>query len=94
VLGGHVGARLGGYHRWDALRVGCLMNTRGLTELIVLQVGYSTGVLTPAVFLAFVVMALITTALTGPFLQLIDRTETRYRLTWRRRPTYAEGDAQ
>jgi Kef-type K+ transport system membrane component KefB len=52
-----------------------LMNTRGLTELIVLQVGYSTGILTTPMFLALIVMAVVTTVATGPLLLLLDRRE-------------------
>jgi len=75
--GGYLGARLGGRGSWDALRIGALMNTRGLTELVVLQVGYNAGILTGAFFLAFVIMALATTACTGPALGMIDRKEAR-----------------
>jgi Kef-type K+ transport system membrane component KefB len=77
VGGGYLGARLAGWPPLDALRVGTLLNTRGLTELIVLQVGYSTGILSTPLFLALLVMALVTTALTGPLLSLIDRRELR-----------------
>jgi hypothetical protein len=48
------------------------MNTRGLTELIVLQAGYSAGILTAPLFLALVVMAVTTTVLPGLLLPLID----------------------
>lgn len=82
-VGGYVGARKGGYSPFEALRIGTLMNTRGLTELIVLQVGYSAGVLSATLYLAFVVMSLVTTALTGPALMLVDRAE------FRRRPVVA-----
>ncbi|WP_405847088.1 cation:proton antiporter [Streptomyces sp. NBC_01518] len=77
VLGGYAGARLGGQGLWDGLRVGTLMNTRGLTEIIVLQVAYDAGILTRPVFVAFLVMALVTTALTSPLLQLVDRAVSR-----------------
>jgi Kef-type K+ transport system membrane component KefB len=75
--GGYAGARLGGQPVGTSLRVGALMNTRGLTELIVLQVGYSTGILTGPLMLVMVVMALVTTALTGPLLLAIDRWADR-----------------
>jgi Kef-type K+ transport system membrane component KefB len=79
LLGSYLGARLGGQSRWDSMRIGAMMNTRGLTELIVLQFGYSMGILTAPLFLAMVVMALVTTALTGPLLGLIDQAELRRR---------------
>ncbi|MFI8420052.1 cation:proton antiporter [Streptomyces sp. NPDC085479] len=75
--GGYLGARLGRFGHFDALRAGALMNTRGLTELIVLQLGYSAGVLTGTLYLALLAMALVTTALTGPALLAIDRAEHR-----------------
>ncbi|MFE4333089.1 cation:proton antiporter [Streptomyces sp. NPDC056831] len=73
TAGGYFGARLGGQSRQVSRQVGVLMNTRGLTELIVLQVGYSTGILTAPLVLALVVMALVTTAMTGPLLSLLER---------------------
>ncbi len=72
VLGGYVGARLGGRSHPVSIRVGVLLNTRGLTELVVLQIGYNAGVVTPQLFLALVVMALLTTAVTGPLLSSLD----------------------
>ena len=48
------------------------MNTRGLMELIALNVGYDLGILTPSMFTMMVLMALVTTAMTGPLLTLID----------------------
>ncbi|MET9692993.1 cation:proton antiporter [Streptomyces sp. NPDC006514] len=74
-LGGYLGARIGGRPPADARRVAVLVNTRGLTELIVLQAGFSAGILTAPLVLALVVMALVTTALTGPLLGLLDHRE-------------------
>lgn len=73
VAGGYLGARLGGMSHRTGLRVGVLLNTRGLTELVVLQAGFSAGILTPAMYLALVIMALVTTATTGPAYALISR---------------------
>ena len=47
--------------------------THGLMELIALNVGYDLGILTPKVFTMMVLMALVTTAMTGPLLSLVDR---------------------
>ncbi len=76
-LGGYLGARRGGRPPRTARRVAVLMNTRGLTELIVLQAGLSSGILTGPIVLALIVMALTTTAMTGPLLTLLDRAERR-----------------
>ncbi|MEU4805242.1 cation:proton antiporter [Actinosynnema sp. NPDC023587] len=73
VGGGYLGARLGGQDRRTSLTVAVLLNTRGLTEIVVLQAGYSAGLLSVQLFLALVVMALVTTAMTGPLLSLIER---------------------
>jgi Kef-type K+ transport system membrane component KefB len=47
------------------------MNTRGLVELIVLNIGLDLGVLSPTLFTMLVVMAVITTAMTSPVLSLM-----------------------
>jgi Kef-type K+ transport system membrane component KefB len=73
VVGGYAGARLAGQSPQVAREVAVLMNTRGLTELIVLQAGISAGILTGPLTLALVVMALATTAMTGPLLNLLQR---------------------
>lgn len=72
-VGGYAGARVAGEPRTTAARVGVLMNTRGMTELIVLKVGHSAGILTAPMFVALIVMAIVTTVMTGPLLELIDR---------------------
>ncbi|MFC8917298.1 cation:proton antiporter [Streptomyces sp. NPDC057116] len=77
LLGGYAGARLGGLPRGTAWRIGALVNTRGLTELIVLQAGLSAGILSAPLVLALVVMALVTTAMTGPLLNVLDRRDER-----------------
>lgn len=77
IGGGYLGARLGGEPHLTAARIGVLLDTRGLTELIVLQAGYAAGILTAPGFLALVIMALGTTALTGPLVSLLDRVERR-----------------
>jgi len=73
VGGGYLFSRRGGEDRAGALRVGVLLNTRGLTEIVLLQTGYNAGVITPALYLALLVMALVTTAMTGPLLSGVDR---------------------
>ena len=56
----------------DSLAIGALMNTRGLMELIVLNIGYDLGVLSPTVFTMMVLMALVTTFMTSPALSAIQ----------------------
>jgi len=59
----------------NALQLGALMNTRGLMELIALNIGFDLGILSPRIFTMLVIMALATTVLTGPFLSLFGRNQ-------------------
>lgn len=69
--GASLAARLGGLPPRRALAVGVLMNTRGLTELVILSVGRSIGVLDDELYALMVVMAVLTTVMTGPLLSLV-----------------------
>jgi Kef-type K+ transport system membrane component KefB len=70
-LGGSaVAARFTGMSWNESLQLGALMNTRGLMELIALNIGYDLGILSPRIFTMLVIMALTTTILTGPLLTL------------------------
>jgi Kef-type K+ transport system membrane component KefB len=66
-------ARLMGLDRRTAASLGVLMNTRGLMELIVLNLGLDLGVLSETLFAMMVLMALVTTMATSPVLQLLNR---------------------
>ncbi len=56
----------------DSVSLGVLMNTRGLMELIVLNIGYDLGILSAEIFTMLVIMAIVTTFMTGPSLNLIN----------------------
>jgi Kef-type K+ transport system membrane component KefB len=80
VLAGSVAGKMGGAilaARWvgqswrNAGALGALLNTRGLVELIVLNIAYNVGVFSPTLFTMLVVMALVTTMLTSPILKLL-----------------------
>jgi len=71
-VGSALAARFVGQNWKDSLTIGALMNTRGLMELVVLNIGYDLGVLTSEVFTMMVIMALVTTFMTGPALDLIN----------------------
>ena len=71
-LGSAMAAKFVGQTWQESLTIGALMNTRGLMELIVLNIGLELKVLTPEVFTMMVIMALVTTFMTGPALDLID----------------------
>jgi Kef-type K+ transport system membrane component KefB len=73
-LGGSaLAARVMGMNRQDSFILGALMNTRGLMELIALNVGYDLGVISPQMFTVLVVMALVTTGMTSPLVDLAKR---------------------
>lgn len=71
IGGAYFGARLSGFPRRDAVAFGVLMNTRGLVELIVLNVGLEMKVITPEVYTMLVIMALATTFMTAPAFRAI-----------------------
>lgn len=71
-LGSALAAKFVGQSWKDSLSIGALMNTRGLMELIVLNIGYDLGILTGEIFAMMVIMALVTTVMTGPSLDLIN----------------------
>jgi Kef-type K+ transport system membrane component KefB len=70
-------ARLTGVSWIDSFALGALMNTRGLVELIALNIGYDLGILSPRIFAMLVIMALVTTCMTGPLLTFSDRLRVR-----------------
>lgn len=73
MMGSALAARFVGNSWKNSLTIGALMNTRGLMELVVLNIGLDLGILTPEVFAMMVVMALTTTFMTSPLLNLIDK---------------------
>src|SRR5262249_20321840 len=74
--GTFVAARLTGLSGRDAAATGKLMNTSGLMQLIVLNIGLDLGVISPTLFAMMVVMALVTTAATAPVLHWILPTSS------------------
>ncbi|MFL5539419.1 MAG: cation:proton antiporter, partial [Longimicrobiaceae bacterium] len=71
-LGGSAAAaRVTGMSWREAMAIGTLMNTRGLMELVILNIGLDIGVISPAVFAMMVLMALATTFMTSPLLELV-----------------------
>lgn len=75
--GAAVPARLMGLRWREASALGALMNTRGLMELVILNVGLELNVISPALFSMMVVMAVVTTAMTSPWLDWILKPATR-----------------
>ncbi|MGD9571687.1 MAG: cation:proton antiporter [Thermoleophilia bacterium] len=71
VVGGYVGGRIGGVPGREASLIGVLMNTRGLTELVILSVGQALGVVPDSLFAILVIVALVTTFMTAPLVDLV-----------------------
>ena len=75
--GAALASRLAGLPWREAVALGALMNTRGLMELVILNVGLDVGVITPTLFSMMVLMALATTCMTTPFLEWLDPERLR-----------------
>jgi len=75
--GSLLAAKFTGQSWSDSLAIGALMNTRGLMELIVLNIGYDLGVLSPTIFTMMILMALVTTFMTAPALYWIERIRSK-----------------
>ena len=78
-------ARFAGMPRGMAAALGVLMNTRGLMELIVLNIGLELGVISPKLFAMMVIMALVTTIATTPILAMLEAAPTKFATTRRTR---------
>lgn len=70
-VGGGLSARLMGIPTRQALALGTLMNTRGLTELVILNIGRSAGLIGGDLFTMMVIMAVLTTVMAGPVLRVV-----------------------
>jgi Kef-type K+ transport system membrane component KefB len=70
--GASIAARAAGMQWRESLAIGALMNTRGLMELIVLNIGLDIGVISPTLFSMMVIMALVTTMMTPPLLRWVN----------------------
>ncbi|MDO7836410.1 cation:proton antiporter [Sphingobium sp. HBC34] len=66
----YLAARLSGEDRHTALGIGALMNSRGLMELIIVNIGIQKGIIQPALFSMLVLMAIVTTMMAGPLFEL------------------------
>jgi Kef-type K+ transport system membrane component KefB len=75
--GAMISARLIGMNWNYAFALGALMNTRGLVELVALNIGYDLGILPPTIFAMMVLMSLVTTFLTSPLLGLAEYLKHR-----------------
>jgi len=74
-----IAARLSGQDNRSALGIGALMNARGLTELIILNIGLQAGIIGPALFSMMVLMAIVTTLMASPLFELVCGRAARAR---------------
>lgn len=77
--GAALSARVTGLSWRDAGAIGILMNTRGLMELVILNIGLDIGAISPALFTMMVLMALVTTFMSTPLLELFYPAKLRWR---------------
>jgi Kef-type K+ transport system membrane component KefB len=71
VIPVYVASRLAGFNSRESTILGSLMNTRALMELIVLNIGFDLGFIPQNVFTMLVIMAVVTTVMTGPLLRML-----------------------
>jgi Kef-type K+ transport system membrane component KefB len=74
-----IAAKLVGETWHDSLTIGMLMNTRGLMELVALNIGYEMGVLPKSIYAVLIIMALVTTFMTTPALHLISKVFNKHK---------------
>jgi Kef-type K+ transport system membrane component KefB len=87
VVGGGLGARVGGLPRWEALAVGFGLNARGAMELVIAAIGLSIGVLDDAGYAIIVMIAVLTTIMAGPTMKFcVDRAGPDARRRFSRGP--------
>jgi Kef-type K+ transport system membrane component KefB len=77
LTAGTLAARISGQHWRTAFAIGSLMNARGMMELIVIQIGLDMGVISRQLFTMLMLMAIVTTVMTGPLLTLCDESKAR-----------------
>jgi Kef-type K+ transport system membrane component KefB len=75
--GAAISAASVGFNWRDATAIGILMNTRGLMEMVVVNVGLEIGVVSQSLYTMIVIMALVTTAMTSPLLDLLHARKVR-----------------
>ncbi len=80
LAGGAIGARWGGMPSREAWAIGFAMNSRGAMEIILGMIALETGIIHEQLFVALVIMAIVTSLMSGPSMRLILRTETKRRL--------------
>lgn len=81
IFGSLFSAKISGNSWRDSTIIGILMNTRGLMELVVLNIGYDMGILSDEIFTMFVLMALVTTFITSPIISLLTIKTKEERVT-------------
>ena len=90
-VGSALPAKVVGESTQDSLSIGVLMNTRGLMELVVLNIGFEMDILPPTIYVMLVIMAIVTTFMTTPLLSLIEKVFSRKKIEQEYQETQAQG---
>jgi Kef-type K+ transport system membrane component KefB len=77
ITGVTIGARLGGFSMREAAAIGMAMNARGAVEMVLASVALQANIIDARLFVALVVMAVVTSAMAGPSMQLMLRVSSR-----------------
>jgi Kef-type K+ transport system membrane component KefB len=85
LIGAVVPARMAGLPWRDSFALGALMNTRGLMEIVIANIGLECGIIPPQMFTVLIIMALVTSAAAGPVLNITMADHSRLRESDRRR---------
>lgn len=78
ILFSAVAAKLCNFSIFDSLKIGVLVNTKGLMELIVLNIAYDLGIIDGDLFSIMVLLAILTTVLTHPLTRVVDKCSKRF----------------
>jgi Kef-type K+ transport system membrane component KefB len=73
IIGATLGARIGGFSKKESLAVGFGLNARGAMEIILGSLALNYGIIEPPVFVALVIMALLTSLTSAPFLRILSK---------------------
>jgi Kef-type K+ transport system membrane component KefB len=84
-------AKIAGLSSNKSIKIGILLNTKGLMELVVLSIGRDMGIINTQIFTIMVVMTMITTCMTGPLLSLVEK---KGKVSSRRGPAVLEKEIQ
>jgi Kef-type K+ transport system membrane component KefB len=81
LLACSIAAKISGENWHNSMTIGALMNSRGLMELIILNIGLEYKIITPVMFSILTIMAIITTLMTSPIINFLEKRQLRKRVS-------------